>query len=178
MNYETKWAPIFITLILGSILIFAGIMKGVEERKLEEAKEETSQTIDKLLDALENTVVGSESNTEPNAVEWETIVMNVSAYCPCEICCNGWSQIPVSSGKRKTASGHIVKEGDKFIAAPKNYNFGTEMIIPGYNKGRIVKVRDRGGAIKGNKLDVYFDTHQEALQFGRQEYHPVKVKIK
>jgi 3D (Asp-Asp-Asp) domain-containing protein len=29
-------------------------------------------------------------------------------------------------------------------------------------------VLDRGGAIKGNKLDVFFPTHAEALKWGRQ----------
>ena len=29
-------------------------------------------------------------------------------------------------------------------------------------------VQDRGGAIKGNAVDVYFEDHDEALVFGRQ----------
>ncbi len=103
--------------------------------------------------------------------EWETIVMNVSAYCPCEICCGIHSN-------GQTANGHWIKKGEKFVAAPKIYDFGTEMIIPGYNRGKIVKVIDRGGAIKGNRLDVYFDTHKEALEWGRNEKLPVKVRIK
>ena len=108
--------------------------------------------------------------------EWETVLMDASAYCPCTKCCDNWGTIPVSSGKRKTASGHTIKIGDKFVAAPRKYPFGTEMMIPGYNNGRIVKVEDVGGAIKGNKLDLYFDKHTEALQFGRQKI-AVKVKI-
>jgi len=34
--------------------------------------------------------------------------------------------------------------------------------------GREYTAEDRGGAIKGNKIDVFFDTHKEALNFGRQ----------
>ena len=87
---------------------------------------------------------------------------NVSAYCPCNICCEkyGWGY--------RTASNYKIKPGDHFVAAPKNIPFGTTMIIPGYNKGKPVKVLDRGGAIKGNKIDLYFDTHKEALQWGRR----------
>ena len=43
--------------------------------------------------------------------------------------------------------------------------------IPGYGK---VPVLDRGGAIKGNRLDVYFPTHKQALQWG---VHHVQVTI-
>ena len=38
--------------------------------------------------------------------------------------------------------------------------------IPGYG---VVPVLDRGGAIKGNKLDVFFPTHVEAQVWGVQE---------
>lgn len=86
------------------------------------------------------------------------IRMNVSAYCPCSKCCGQYAD-------GVTASGHVIEKGDRFVAAPKNYPFGTVMIIPGYGK---VKVLDRGGAIKGNRLDVYFDTHEQALEWGRQ----------
>ena len=33
----------------------------------------------------------------------------------------------------------------------------------------IFTVEDRGGAIKGNKIDVYFNSHNEALAFGRKQ---------
>jgi len=112
---------------------------------------------------------------EKNSTKWETVEMNVSAYCPCEKCCDHWGKIPVSSGKRKTASGHTIKVGDKFVAAPRTYPFGTEMIIEGYAGGKIVKVEDVGGAIKGNKLDLYFDSHQAALDWGRKT---VIVRVK
>ena len=45
--------------------------------------------------------------------------------------------------------------------------FGSLIRIPGYHDIS-VPVIDRGGAIKGNKIDVYFPTHDEALEWGRQ----------
>lgn len=90
--------------------------------------------------------------------------MNVSAYCPCEKCCGIYAD-------GITASGHKIQTGDKFVAASVRYPFGTIMEIPGYGK---VPVLDRGGSITDNRLDLYFDTHQEALDFGRQQ---LKVKI-
>ena len=45
------------------------------------------------------------------------------------------------------------------------YAFGTKVEIKGYGT---YTVEDRGGAIKGNKIDIYFDNHQDALNFGRK----------
>jgi len=84
------------------------------------------------------------------------VEMNVSAYCICTKCCGKWSDGITASGK--PAKGLI-------IAAPPEYAFGTIMEVPGY--GRAV-VEDRGGAIKGNKIDLLFPTHQSALNWGRQ----------
>jgi 3D (Asp-Asp-Asp) domain-containing protein len=49
------------------------------------------------------------------------------------------------------------------------------MVIPGYNDGQPVKVVDRGGAIRGDKLDVFFHSHQVALEWGVQ-YLDVQVR--
>ena len=98
------------------------------------------------------------------------VLFNVSAYCQ-DSCCTG------SFADGVTASGHVIQPGDHFIAAPKRYPFGTKMIIPGYNNGRPVEVKDRGGAIKGNKIDLFFGDkdgvsgHQRALNWGRQHIY-------
>jgi len=75
-------------------------------------------------------------------------------------CCgsfaNGW-----------TASGHPVSfNGSRFAAAPRWIPFGAVLTIPGYNGGRAVPVLDRGGAIKGDRLDVFFPTHNAAPKWG------------
>jgi len=102
----------------------------------------------------------------PDAEEASSFEANVSAYCPCEKCCGRWATEGVNSkGQRITASGHVIQPDDKFVAAPAKYPFGTIIDIPGYGK---VPVLDRGGAIVGNKFDVLFHTHQEALEWGRQ----------
>ena len=63
-----------------------------------------------------------------------------------------------------TASGVKAIEGIT-VATDKSIPFGTKIYIDGLGE-RIVQ--DRGGAIKGNRIDLYFDSHQEALNFGRQ----------
>lgn len=90
-------------------------------------------------------------------------IMDVSAYCPCEVCCGVWAELGYKDGVRVTASG-VPAEG-LIIAAPPKYAFGTIMDVPGYGRA---SVEDRGGAIQGSKIDLLFGTHKDALRFGRQ----------
>ena len=86
-------------------------------------------------------------------------LFEVTAYCPCERCCGRFAD-------GITASLHRIEVGDRFCAADPGIPFGKYLDIDGYG---YVPVWDRGGAIKGNKLDVFFPTHEEALEWGRQE---------
>ena len=56
------------------------------------------------------------------------------------------------------------------VAAPSNLPFGTKLNI----NGKTYVVEDRGGAIKGNRIDVYVGSHSEALAWGVR-YLPVEV---
>ncbi|KKN73487.1 hypothetical protein LCGC14_0400620 [marine sediment metagenome] len=94
-----------------------------------------------------------------------SILWRVTAFCPCGKCCGKWSD-------GITASGHPAV--GEFVAAPPEIPFGTRLAIDGYAGGLPVPVLDRGGAIKGKRLDVYFDTHQEALDWG-VKYLSVKI---
>jgi 3D (Asp-Asp-Asp) domain-containing protein len=95
--------------------------------------------------------------------KYREVLMNVSAYCPCEKCCGEWSDGITSTGKDAYTKGVAVD--------PKVIPLGTKIEIPDYG---VVYADDVGGSIKGNKLDVRFKTHQEALNWGRKH---IKVKI-
>jgi 3D (Asp-Asp-Asp) domain-containing protein len=98
------------------------------------------------------------------AVRSKPLVMEVTAYCPCNKCCGPDAQGITASGRR------VSHNGGRFVAADtKVLPFGTRLIIPGYADEKRVEVVDRGGAIKGNRLDVFFPTHAEALKWGRQK---------
>lgn len=89
--------------------------------------------------------------------------VEVTAYCACPKCCG-------PNARGLTASGRSIKyNGGMFVAADtKVFKFGTKLQIPGYADGKTVEVIDRGGAIKGYHLDVFFPTHEEAKQWGRR----------
>ena len=89
-------------------------------------------------------------------------MMEVTAYCPCKKCCGRGAMGLTASGRK------VSYNGGRFVAADSSLAFGTQLCIPGYNGGRAVEVADRGGAIKGNKLDVFFPTHEQAMNWGRQ----------
>jgi len=115
---------------------------------------------------------GNEANKDSSeqAAFWRAVRMRVTAYCPCRRCCGRYSD-------RKTASGYKIRRGDTFVAADRRYPFGTEMIVPGYNNSKPVKVLDRGRVIRGNRLDVFFDSHRKARKWG-VKYLSVKVRTR
>jgi len=105
-----------------------------------------------------------------------------TGYCKCGKCCNWrhtvFGKPVVASGPHKgerkevgqTASGTKARPGT--IAADTSlYPFGTVMFIPGYGYGR---VEDRGGAIQGERLDLFFKRHRDAEAWGRKR-QTVKV---
>ena len=95
--------------------------------------------------------------------QYKEVKYEVTAYCPCEKCCGKWADGKTANGNDAYLPG---------VAVDKNkISLGTVIEIPGYG---MVKADDVGGAIKGNRLDIRFKTHQEALNWGRQK---LKVKI-
>lgn len=85
----------------------------------------------------------------------------ITAYCACSKCC-GKSTGRTASGTKATAG--------RTVAASSKFAFGTKLNI----NGHIYTVEDRGGAIQGNKIDIFVNSHAEALQWGVR-YLPVSV---
>ena len=72
---------------------------------------------------------------------------------------------------RHTASGTLVRHG-VIAVDPRVIPLGTCVFIPGYGKA---VAEDIGGAIKGHRIDVAFDSHEEALAFGRRDLEIIIV---
>ncbi|MGE4548648.1 MAG: 3D domain-containing protein [Intestinibacillus sp.] len=76
-------------------------------------------------------------------------------YCPCAHCSGGWG-----SG---TSSGRRAMEGRTIAVDPKKIPIGSRVYIEGL--GDFI-AEDVGGAIKGNKIDVFVNSHSRALDLG------------
>lgn len=87
----------------------------------------------------------------------------LTAYCSCEKCCGKWA-LNRPNGIVYGASGNELKSGYSIAVDPSVIPYGTEVIINGVT----CRADDCGGAIKGNRIDVYFNNHKEALEFGVQ----------
>ena len=83
----------------------------------------------------------------------KTITMKSTAYTANDAGCSG-----------RTATGAKATKG---IAAVDTsvIPFGTKLYIPGYG---IAVAADRGGAIKGNRIDLCYNTLSEAYSWGRR----------
>ncbi|MDO9043344.1 MAG: 3D domain-containing protein [Desulfocapsaceae bacterium] len=62
---------------------------------------------------------------------------------------------------------YFLPEKGTIAADTQYYPFGTRMYIPGYGWG---VVEDKGGAIKGpDRIDLFFDSHADAINWGRRK---------
>ena len=93
--------------------------------------------------------------TEPAPASLGTF--KLTAYCPCEKCCGQWADGITFTGTTATLGRTIAVD-------PNVIPLGSTVYI----NGQAYIAEDIGGAIKGNRVDVFFPTHNEALQFGVQ----------
>lgn len=98
---------------------------------------------------------------EKQAILWDNLptepfTINASAYTAAADECGKSDGV--------TSSGLKVRE-KRTLACPPAFPFGTKIAIEGMGEYRC---EDRGGAIKGNHIDIYMKTKSEAFAFGRR----------
>ena len=101
-------------------------------------------------------IIEQEYTTAAAEREYIEVTATLTAYCPCVKCC-GKSDGITASGTQATA-GRTVAVDTRLIP------YGTEISID----GNIYVAEDCGGKVKGYTIDVFFNSHEEALNFGRQ----------
>jgi 3D (Asp-Asp-Asp) domain-containing protein len=100
---------------------------------------------------------------EAEAVEEPLLVslgrFKVTHYCPCEKCCGKSDGI--------TATGTYATPGRTLAVDPSVIPYGSKVILR-YEDGTVDDyiAEDRGGAIKGNRVDVFMGQHRAALHAG------------
>ena len=130
-----------------------------EIEKIKLSEQIIKQPVNKIVQIQKNITTSRSGSTITTT--GETKIFKITAYCPCSKCCGKKTGI-TASGTRATAG--------RTVAASSQYAFGTKLLI----NGKVYTVEDRGGAIKGNKIDIYMNTHAEALAWG-VKYLPVQV---
>lgn len=84
----------------------------------------------------------------------------ITAYCSCSYCCGK------NAVHGLTRTGTVPRANYTISVDPKLIPLGSLVMI----NGQIYRAEDTGSAIKGNIIDMYFDTHQQAKNFGVQYF--------
>lgn len=82
----------------------------------------------------------------------------ITGYCPCSKCCGKYAN-------GYTATGTLATEGRTIAVDPKVIPYGTKVVIDGH----VYVAEDCGGGVKNKHIDMFFNDHQAALNWGKQE---------
>ena len=134
----------------------------IERTKLSE--QIIKEPVNKIVQVQTNVTTRSSTSRESSTTSATgvTKIFKITAYCSCSKCCGAHASGYTASGTLATAN-HTV-------AASSQYAFGTKLII----NGKEYTVEDRGGAITGDRIDIYMDSHADALAWGVR-YLPVQI---
>lgn len=122
------------------------------------AAEPTAMGYEHLAGFDERTILELPDKPEPINLG----VYTITAYCPCERCCGKSPDDPLYG---VTATGAVATEGRTIAVDPEVIPYGTVVYID----GQAYVSEDCGGGIKGKQIDLYFDSHEDALEWGVQE---------
>jgi len=129
-------------------------------------KEVHTKTIEQVASGQREIIIYEVSVEEPEMVSLGEF--KLTAYCSCEKCCDRWAdQRPVDAEGNPIvigASGEELIPGTSIAVDKDVIPFGSEVVI----NGQAYTAHDCGGAIKENRIDVYYSDHSEALEFGVQ----------
>lgn len=134
--------------VISEVVLQEPINKIVQVQKTQTSRSAQARTADATAATTTSTVINGQT-------------YKITAYCSCSKCC-GKTTGRTASGTKATAG--------RTVAASSKFAFGTKLNIGGH----IYTVEDRGGAINGNRIDIYVNSHSQALQWG-VKYLPVSV---
>ena len=125
----------------------------IEIEKTEISSVTIKEPVDKIIQVSTKQTSRSSSVSRTSSTTASSGKYKITAYCPCMKCCGKTNGI-TAMGTKATAN-HTV-------AASSQFAFGTKLKI----NGIVYTVEDRGGAIYGNRIDIYMNSHAEALAWG------------
>lgn len=159
MRNNTHRARAYIALALASLALaialyahFLWELRALQDR-IDAAKAKLETLSVQLDEPTQSVELAAVEEPEPESLG----EFKLTAYCPCEKCCGEWAD-------GITYTGTVATEGRTVAVDPNVIPLGSTVRINGHD----YIAEDIGGAIKENRVDVFFDTHQAALQFGVQ----------
>lgn len=144
----------------------------VVEPTIEEPKAEADTTLMPIITGQKTVKYRDLAESNPPEEYVNKIEVTATAYCLCKKCCG---KTPDNPNYGCTHSGLKIVPGSgmKVIAVdPKIIPLNSKVYVEGLNGawdyGHAVAA-DTGSAIKELKIDLYMDTHTEALEWGRRK---------
>lgn len=120
--------------------------------------------------ANQSSYTNSENKEAPT--EYKAVYdVKATAYCLCKKCCGKSTDDP-NYGETSSGLRIIPGTGMKVIAVDPNLiPLGSKVYVEGLNGAKdygYAIAADQGSAIKNNKIDLYMETHQQALNWGKK----------
>ena len=170
MKHKIK---LIITIIIAIILFIACVHYRIQyssaQQKLKLTEENLQLEIQSSIDLRAELKYANQTIDELKSEEYEFVYLGkfkATAYCSCEKCCGYWATIREKDENGnpivKTASGAIAKAGVTIAVDKSVIPYETNVYVAGHG---FYVAQDCGGAIVGNRIDVYFDSHEEAKKF-------------
>lgn len=153
-NSQTKESLVFVSV--------KEIKSDKNENQVISQNNETNKSQKKKVNSSPSKNENSQKNENSSIKSLGSFTL--TAYCGCKKCCGKTDKI--------TATGTKAKEGRTIAVDPKKISLGSTVIINGHS----YVAEDRGGATKSNKIDIYFESHQDAINFGKQKAEVFLVK--
>ncbi len=146
--------------------------RDAEETDKAAADAKTAKEADKTAASEDNTTVGpgtsgssntaadSDSSASKSGSNWKKGqslgMFTTTGYCNCELC---------SGGNGRTYSGTVPKANHTIAADLNVFPLGTKVMIDGI----VYTVEDMGSGVNGNKIDIYYDNHADAVAHGTKK---------
>lgn len=136
-----------------------------EEQLCEDAEIEKNDFViksEKLIVEQTNLEIEDAEKIKEETKKQEAVYLGtfkVTAYCPCEKCCGKDLDDPAYG---ITSTGTVATQGRTIAVYPSQIPYGSIVLVDGVE----YIAEDCGGAIKENRLDIYYDSHQDALEWG------------
>ena len=138
---------------------YAGILAETVNSQIEEARraaEEARRAAERAEQARKAAAVQTAAYSAGSSEGRYLGVCEVTAYCACEKCCGKSDGI--------TATGTTATQGRTVAVDPSVIPYGSIVIINGHE----YIAEDCGGGIGGTQIDMFFNSHQDALNWGRR----------